>query len=47
MVNIIDIAKMTCSGRVFGQVFLKGVEDVSVGKKAKHPSVDLVSAPMC
>ena len=47
MVNIVDITKVTRSGRVFGPVFPKIVEDVSVSKKAKTPVMNPVSAPMC
>ncbi|KAI5416876.1 hypothetical protein KIW84_041758 [Lathyrus oleraceus] len=46
VVNIIDIMKVTRSGRVFSPVFLKVVEDVSVSKKAKILVVNPVSAPM-
>ena len=44
VVNLSDIAKVIRSGRVFNQVFPKVMEDVSVGKKAEIPVVDLVSA---
>ena len=48
VVNIVDIAKVTRSGRVFGPVFPKEViEDVSVGKKVDVPVTNLVSAPKC
>ncbi|KAI5441168.1 hypothetical protein KIW84_010579 [Lathyrus oleraceus] len=47
IVSIADVTKMTCSGRVFGPVFLKNVEDCSVGKKVDVPVVDPVSAPKC
>ena len=48
VVNITDIAKMTCSGRVFGLVFPKEViEDVSIGKKVDVLVKNLVSAPKC
>ena len=32
---------------MFSLVFPKGMEDVSVGKKAKIPTVDPISVPMC
>ncbi|KAI5401970.1 hypothetical protein KIW84_066434 [Lathyrus oleraceus] len=47
MVNIDDIAKVTRSGRVFGLVFLKEVEDVSISKKVDMPMVNLISASVC
>ena len=47
VVDIADVAKVTRSGRVFSLVFLKVVEDVSVGKKAEIPAVDSGNAPMC
>ncbi|KAI5384540.1 hypothetical protein KIW84_071516 [Lathyrus oleraceus] len=47
VVNIADIAKVTRSDRVFSLVFLKVVEDVSVGKKAEIPAMNLVNDPMC
>lgn len=47
MVNIVDIAKVTRSGRVFGLVFLKEVEDVSASKKVDVPVENPVSAPVC
>ncbi|KAI5438116.1 hypothetical protein KIW84_024020 [Lathyrus oleraceus] len=48
IVNIVDIAKVTRSGRVFEPVFLKEViEDVSVGKKVDVSAVKSVSAPKC
>lgn len=47
MVNIADIAKMTCSGRVFGPVFPKEVEDVVVSKKTEIPVANPVSTSVC
>ena len=48
VVNIVDITKVTRSGRVFGPIFSKEVvEDVSVGKKMDVPAVNPISAPMC
>ena len=47
MVSIADIAKVTRSGRVFGLVFLKEVEDVSISKKAAIPIVNPVSSSVC
>ncbi|KAI5411921.1 hypothetical protein KIW84_056841 [Lathyrus oleraceus] len=48
VVNIVDIAKVTCSGRVFGPTFPKeGIEDMSVGKKVDVPVTNPVSAPKC
>ncbi|KAI5409734.1 hypothetical protein KIW84_055257 [Lathyrus oleraceus] len=44
MVNIVDVVKVTHSGRVFTPVFSKVVEEVSVGKKAEIPTVDPISA---
>ncbi|KAI5406627.1 hypothetical protein KIW84_053098 [Lathyrus oleraceus] len=47
VVNIADIAKVTCSGRVFGPVFPIEVEDISTSKKVDVPMVNPVSAPVC
>ncbi|XP_050908942.1 uncharacterized protein LOC127122687 [Lathyrus oleraceus] len=41
-VNIVDVTKVTRSGRVFGPVFPKDVEDIS--KKVEVPTANLVSA---
>ncbi|KAI5389534.1 hypothetical protein KIW84_074988 [Lathyrus oleraceus] len=46
VVNKAYIAKVTRSGRVFGPVFPKEVEDVSASKKMGVPVVNLVSAPL-
>lgn len=46
-VSIAYIVKVTPSGRVFGPVSPKVVEDVSVGKKSDVPIVDSISAPTC
>ncbi|KAI5440708.1 hypothetical protein KIW84_010254 [Lathyrus oleraceus] len=45
LVSIADVTKVTRSGRVFGSVFPKDVEDSTVGKKIEVPAVDSVSAP--
>ncbi|KAI5410512.1 hypothetical protein KIW84_055862 [Lathyrus oleraceus] len=45
VVSITDVIKVTRSGRVFGPVFPKNVEDISVSKKVDAPVVDSVSAP--
>ncbi|KAI5395480.1 hypothetical protein KIW84_061884 [Lathyrus oleraceus] len=45
VVSIINVMKVTYSGRVFGLVSPKVVEDVSMGKKAEVPTVDLVTTP--
>ena len=45
VVSIADVTKVTRSGRVFGPVFPKDVEDSTVGKKVEVPAVDPVSAP--
>ncbi|KAI5441109.1 hypothetical protein KIW84_010536 [Lathyrus oleraceus] len=47
MVNIADIVKVTHSGRVFGLVFPKEVEDAAVSKKADIPVVNPDSALVC
>ncbi|KAI5429250.1 hypothetical protein KIW84_034028 [Lathyrus oleraceus] len=47
VVSIADVTKVSRSGRVFGSVFPKNLEDVSVNKKVKVPVVDPVSAPRC
>ncbi|KAI5443626.1 hypothetical protein KIW84_012317 [Lathyrus oleraceus] len=47
VVNIADIAKVTRSGRVFGLVFSKEVEETAVSKKVDVPMVNPISAPMC
>ena len=47
VVNIANVMKVTYSGRVFNAVFPKIVEDVTVGKKAKIPAINPVSAPTC
>ncbi|KAI5403630.1 hypothetical protein KIW84_050982 [Lathyrus oleraceus] len=46
IVNIVDIAKVTRSGRVFGSVFPKDVEEVTVSKKVDVPVVNSISAPL-
>ena len=46
VVSIADIVKVTRSGRVFGPVFPKEAEDVSISKKAEIPVVNPVSAPV-
>ncbi|XP_050895906.1 uncharacterized protein LOC127102593 [Lathyrus oleraceus] len=40
VVNIMDMAKVTHSGRVFSPVFLKVVDNASMSKKAEIPVVD-------
>ncbi|KAI5434870.1 hypothetical protein KIW84_021624 [Lathyrus oleraceus] len=47
VISIADVTKVTHSGRVFGPVFPKNVEDLSVNKKVDMPIVESVSAPMC
>ncbi|XP_050888140.1 uncharacterized protein LOC127093269 [Lathyrus oleraceus] len=47
VVSIVDVVKVTRSGRVFDPVPTKVVEDVVVSKKVDVPSVDLVNAPTC
>jgi hypothetical protein len=47
MVSIADVTKVTRSGRVFGSMFPKKVEDCSVGKSVEVPAVDPVSTPKC
>ena len=47
MVNIVDITKVTRSGRVFGLVFPKEVEDVAASKKVEIPMMNPVSVPVC
>ncbi|KAI5415403.1 hypothetical protein KIW84_040737 [Lathyrus oleraceus] len=44
VMSIADVTKVTRSGRVFGPVFPKDVEDSTVGKKVEVPAVDPVSA---
>ena len=45
--SIADVTKVTRSGRVFGPVFLKNMEDLSVSKKVDLPVLESVSAPRC
>ncbi|XP_050916130.1 uncharacterized protein LOC127131242 [Lathyrus oleraceus] len=45
IVSIVDVTKVTRSGRVSGPVFPKSVEDVSVSKKVDVPVVGPVSTP--
>jgi hypothetical protein len=45
VVSIFDVTKVTHSGRVFGSVFPKNVEDCSVNKKVDVPVVDSASVP--
>ncbi|KAI5389415.1 hypothetical protein KIW84_074894 [Lathyrus oleraceus] len=40
VVSIADVTKVTRSGRVFGPIFPKDVEDSTVGKKVEVPAVD-------
>ncbi|XP_050896229.1 uncharacterized protein LOC127102962 [Lathyrus oleraceus] len=47
VVSIVNVVKVTRSGRVFGPVSPKVVEDVSMGTKAEVPAVDPISAPTC
>lgn len=47
VVNIIDIAKVTHSGRVFGPVFSREVEDAIASKKAEIPVENPVSTSVC
>ncbi|KAI5396378.1 hypothetical protein KIW84_062544 [Lathyrus oleraceus] len=47
VVSIVDVTKVTRSGRVFGSVFPKNVDDVSVSKKVDVPVVESVTAPKC
>ncbi|KAI5413512.1 hypothetical protein KIW84_057907 [Lathyrus oleraceus] len=47
IISIIDVTKVTRSGRVFGPVFPKNVEVCLVGKKVEVPALDPVSAPKC
>ncbi|KAI5397039.1 hypothetical protein KIW84_063023 [Lathyrus oleraceus] len=47
VVSIIDVTKVTHSGRVFGSVFPKNVEDSTVSKKVDVPVVESFSAPRC
>lgn len=47
VVSIAYVVKVTRSGRMFGHVSPKVVEDVSVGKKAEVPTVDLINALTC
>ncbi|KAI5409895.1 hypothetical protein KIW84_055377 [Lathyrus oleraceus] len=44
VVNILDVVKVTRSGRMFSQVFPKVMEEVSAGKKVDVPAADLISA---
>ncbi|KAI5438373.1 hypothetical protein KIW84_024207 [Lathyrus oleraceus] len=46
-VSITDVTKLTRNSRVFGSVFPKNMEDVSVNKKVDIPVVESVSAPRC
>ncbi|KAI5428160.1 hypothetical protein KIW84_033241 [Lathyrus oleraceus] len=45
IVNIADVTKVTRSGRVFGPVFPKDVEDID--KKVEVPAANPVNAPKC
>ncbi|KAI5400593.1 hypothetical protein KIW84_065470 [Lathyrus oleraceus] len=45
VVSIVDVTKVTRSGRVFGPVFSKDKEESTVNKKVKVPVVDPVSSP--
>lgn len=45
MVSITNKVRVTRSGRVFNPIFPKDVEGAPVGKKAKVPTVDPISAP--
>lgn len=47
MVNIVDIEKVTSSGRVFSLVLTKELEDVPASKKAKILVENPVSSSMC
>lgn len=49
VVSIVDVIKVTGSGRVFSSVFPKAVENIVVGKKVDVvlPLVDLVNTPIC
>ncbi|KAI5439008.1 hypothetical protein KIW84_024662 [Lathyrus oleraceus] len=47
VVSISDVTKVTRSGRVFGPVFAKNVEDMFVSKKVDVSVVDPVSTPKC
>ncbi|KAI5435420.1 hypothetical protein KIW84_022013 [Lathyrus oleraceus] len=47
VVSIADVTKVTHNGRVFGLVFPKDVEDLTVSKKVEVPNVDPVSASKC
>ncbi|KAI5390428.1 hypothetical protein KIW84_075664 [Lathyrus oleraceus] len=47
VVSIADVTKVTHSGRVFGPVFPKNVEDIYVSKKVDAHVVDSASSPKC
>jgi hypothetical protein len=47
MVSIVDVTKVTRSGRVFGPVFPKDKEESAVSKEVEMPAVDPVSASKC
>lgn len=47
VVRIADVVKVTRSGRVFGPVPPRIVEDVSMGKRYDVPTVNPVNAPTC
>ena len=47
VVNIVDIAKVACSGRVFGPIFPKEVEDVVAIKKEEILVTNHVSTSLC
>jgi hypothetical protein len=47
VVNIADIGKVTRSGRVFGPIFPKEVEEGAVSKKVDVPVVNLIIDPVC
>lgn len=47
VVSIADVVKVTHSGRVFGPISTKVMEDIVVGKKGDVPVVSLVNAPTC
>ena len=47
VVSIADVVKVTRSGRVFGHVSPKVVEDVLIGKKADVFVVNPINTPTC
>jgi hypothetical protein len=44
VVSIVDVTKVAHSGRMFGAVIPKDLEDSTVGKKVEVPAVDPVNA---